>query len=225
MLDWLPENISTYGGEIDKFFYIIYYITSAVFFLVTGTLLYFLIKYRYNENRKAIYYHGNNKLEIIWTSVTLLAMIILALATKPLWSKIKQDLPPSEIQIRVSGKQFNWEVLYPGVDGIFRTTDDYQIDNNVHVPVNKVIHIILSSQDVIHSFFVPNLRLKQDAIPGREITVWFEATKTGKYEIPCAELCGFGHSGMLGYLFVQTQEDYDEWKNSTWLQPQLETEQ
>ncbi len=225
MLDWLPANISTYGGEIDSFFYIIYYITTVVFFLVTATLLYFLIKYRYNENRKAIYYHGNNKLEIIWTSATFIAMIVLALATKPLWSKIKQDIPPSEIQIRVSGKQFNWEVLYPGVDNIFGTDDDYQIDNNVHVPVNKVVNIILSSQDVIHSFFVPNLRLKQDAIPGREITAWFEATKTGKYEIPCAELCGFGHSGMLGYLFVQTQEEYDEWKNSTWKQPQPEPEQ
>jgi len=222
MLDWLPANISTFGGEIDYFFYVIYYITAAVFFLVTATLIYFLVRYRFNPNRKARYYHGNTKLEIIWTSATFVSMIVLALATKPLWSKIKQEIPSSDIQIRVSGKQFNWEVLYPGMDNIFGTEDDYKIDNNVHVPVNKVVNLILSSQDVIHSFFVPSLRLKQDAIPGREITAWFEATETGKYEIPCAELCGFGHSGMLGFLYVQTQEEYEQWKTSTWPQPEME---
>ena len=85
------------------------------------------------------------------------------------------------------------------------------IDNELHVPVNKVVRIDLTSKDVIHSFFVPNLRLKQDAVPGRIIHVWFEATEVGEYEIPCAELCGFGHSGMLGTLTVQSEEDYDKW--------------
>jgi len=73
------------------------------------------------------------------------------------------------------------------------------------------VHINLTSKDVIHSFFLPNLRLKQDAVPGREILVWFEATKPGKYELPCAELCGFGHSGMVGWLYVDTPEDYEKW--------------
>lgn len=224
MLDWLPQNVSTFGGEIDKFFYIIYYITATVFFLVAATMIVFLIKYRYREGRRAIYYHGNTTLEIIWTSATFIAMLVLALASKPLWGKIKQEVPPSDIVVQVTGKQFNWEVRYPGPDGeidtpadsAVGTLDDFQIDNEVHVPVNKVVRVMLHSKDVIHSFFVPALRLKQDAVPGRTIVAWFEATQPGKYEIPCAELCGFGHSGMLGYLYVHTPEEYQAWLNQTW---------
>ena len=85
------------------------------------------------------------------------------------------------------------------------------MDNDFHVPVNKVVRIALKSKDVIHSFFVPNFRLKQDAVPGRSIPVWFKATKAGKYEVPCAELCGFGHSGMKGWVYVDTPEDYAAW--------------
>jgi len=216
MLDWLPENVSTYGGEIDKFFYVIYYITTTVFFLIAFSMIYFLIKYRYKEGRKAKYYHGNNTLEIIWTSATFITMLILALVSKPLWSRIKQEVPPSNIVVQVTGKQFNWEILYPGPDMTFGTEDDYQIDNQLHVPVDRVVRVLLKSKDVIHSFFVPQLRLKQDTVPGREILAWFEATKPGKYEIPCAELCGFGHSGMLGYLYVHTAEEYDAWVRQTW---------
>lgn len=216
MLDWLPPNVSTYGSDIDSFFYVIYYITLVVFVLVAACQLYFMIKYRFKEGRKARYYHGNNTLEIVWTSATFIAMLVLALASKPVWSKIKQELPPTDITVQVTGKQFNWEMLYPGPDNVFGTEDDYQIDNQLHVPVNKVVHVILKSKDVIHSFFVPQLRLKQDTVPGREITAWFEATKPGKYEIPCAELCGFGHSGMLGYLIVHTPEEYEQWRNETW---------
>ena len=216
MLDWLPENISTYGGEIDKFFYIIYYITSAVFFLVSGAFLYFLVKYRYREGQGAKYYHGNTALEIIWTTVTTVALLVLAFASKPVWSDIKQNVPPSDIVVQVSGKQYNWEMLYPGPDRIFGTQDDYKVDNQLHVPKDKVVRLILKSQDVIHSLFMPHLRFKQDMVPGREILGWFEATKAGKYEIPCAELCGFGHSGMLGYLFVHTASDYEAWVKKTW---------
>ena len=216
MLDWLPENVSTYGGGIDFLFYVIYYITSAVFILVAATMVYFLIKYRHREGRRALYTHGNATLEWVWTSATTAAMLILAFASKPLWSEIKQQQPPADIEVKVTGKQFNWEVRYPGPDNEFNTKDDYQIDNEVHVPVNAVVHVGLSSIDVIHSFFVPQLRLKQDTLPGREIIAWFEATKPGTYEIPCAELCGFGHSGMLGHLYVHTPEEYEAWKQQTW---------
>lgn len=220
MLDWLPENISTYGDRIDFFFHVIYYITTTVFVLVAAAMVFFLIKYRYREGRKATYSHGNTTLEIVWTSATTLAVIILALASKPLWSEIKQQQPPADVTVKVTGKQFNWEILYPGPDGQFGTGDDYQIDNNLYVPVNATVHVDLGSRDVIHSFFVPVLRLKQDALPGREIRAWFKATKTGTYEIPCAELCGFGHSGMKGTLFVQTPEEYQKWVEETW--PELE---
>ena len=127
-----------------------------------------------------------------------------------------QTQPPADVEVRVTGKQFNWEVLYPGPDGKFDTEDDYLIDNEVHVPVDSVVHVHLRSKDVIHSFFVPVLRLKQDALPGRTITAWFEATQTGTYEIPCAELCGFGHSGMLGFLYVHGPDEYSAWVEETW---------
>jgi cytochrome c oxidase subunit 2 len=225
MLDWLPQNVSTYGGEVDSVFYVIYYITAVVFFLVAGAMIIFLVKYRFREGRKALYYHGNTSLEIVWTSATFIAMIVLALASKPIWGKIKQEMPPTDVVVQVTGKQFNWEVLYPGPDKTFGTADDYQIDNEVHVPVNKVVQVMLTSKDVIHSFFVPQLRLKQDTLPSapdengrptRLIPAWFEATTPGEYEIPCAELCGFGHSGMLGKLFVHTPEEYEAWVQATW---------
>lgn len=216
MLDWLPQSISSIGQEIDFFFEVIYYITITVFILVTATLVSILVKYRAKNVRRAHYSIGSLKLEILWTTVTFLALSILALASKPLWSKIKQTIPPSANVIEVTGKQFNWEIRYPGPDNMFGTQDDYQIDNNLYVPVNQVVRVILKSKDVIHSFFVPNLRLKQDAIPGREIIAWFEAEKTGEYEIPCAELCGFGHSGMLGRLFVLSEKNYQDWLTQTW---------
>jgi cytochrome c oxidase subunit 2 len=125
-------------------------------------------------------------------------------------------MPPSDIHVQVTAKQFNWEIVYPGPDGKFGSEDDLQIENEMHVPVNKVVRVYLRSKDVIHSFFLPNLRLKQDAVPGREIQAWFEATKPGKYELPCAELCGFGHSGMLGHLTVHTADDYAAWVKEQW---------
>ena len=218
MMSWLPENVSTFGGEIDYLFYLIYYITGAVFILVTVLMVLFLILYRHREGRRATYSHGNTALEITWTIIPAVILLVLAFMSVSSWSKIRSHPPPSDFRVQVTAKQFNWEILYPGPDGTFGTEDDFQIDNEIHVPVNKVMHVILKSKDVIHSFFLPNLRLKQDAVPGRDILVWFEAIKPGKYELPCAELCGFGHSGMLGWLYVDTPEDYEKWVKESWPQ-------
>lgn len=218
MMSWLPENVSTFGGEIDSLFYLIYYITGAAFLLVTVLMIVFLVMYRQREGRRAVYSHGNTTLEIIWTIIPAVVFVGLSFMSVSSWGKIKAEAPPSDFQVQVTAKQFNWEILYPGSDGKYGTEDDFKIDNDMHVPVDKVIHVILKSQDVIHSFFLPNLRVKQDAVPGRDILVWFEATKPGKYELPCAELCGFGHSGMKGWLFVDTPEEYEKWVKENWPQ-------
>jgi cytochrome c oxidase subunit 2 len=211
MLSWLPENVSTFGGQIDRLFYIIYYLTTATFFLVQIALLVFLFVYRDRPGRRATYTHGNTTLEIVWTAVPAVILAVLALISRSTWAEIKETQPPSDYQIRISGKQFNWEIAYPGPDGKLDTDDDVRMDNDFHVPVNKVVRIQLQSKDVIHSFFVPQFRLKQDAVPGRSIPVWFKVTKAGKYEVPCAELCGFGHSGMRGFVYVDTPEQYEAW--------------
>jgi cytochrome c oxidase subunit II len=211
MLRWLPEDVSTYGHEIDSLFYLIYYITAVTFILVTVLMVVFLVKYREQPGRRAIYTHGNTTLEIIWTIIPAAILIVLSFMSVSTWAKVKRSVPPTDFDIQVTAKQFNWEVVYPGADGKFGTPDDVNFDNDLHVPVNKVVRIHLGSKDVIHSFFLPNLRLKQDAVPGRTILVWFEATKPGKYELPCAELCGFGHSGMKGWLYVHTPEEYAKW--------------
>ncbi len=218
MMGWLPENVSTFGGEVDSLFYLIYYITGAVFILVTVLMILFLILYRRREGRRAVYSHGNTALEITWTVIPAIILLVLSFMSVSSWGKIKAHAPAADVRVQVTAKQFNWEIVYPGPDGKFGTADDHQIDNDLHVPVNKVVHVILKSKDVIHSFFLPNLRLKQDSLPGRDILVWFEATKPGKYELPCAELCGFGHSGMRGWLYVHAPEDYAKWLKETWPQ-------
>jgi cytochrome c oxidase subunit 2 len=208
---WLPENVSTYGADIDWLFHLIYWITGITAILVFAAMAAFLVMYRDRPGRRARYTHGSTPLEIAWTVVPALILVLLTFLSVPAWSRIKMQLPPSNFQVRVVAKQFNWEVVYPGADGKFDTADDKTFDNEMHVPVNTVVHVHLRARDVIHSFFVPAFRMKQDAVPGREITQWFQATKPGKYENPCAELCGFGHSGMKGWVYVHTADEYQKW--------------
>lgn len=213
---WFPHDISTFGPAIDWIFLLIFWITMVTWVLVTVTMVVFLVKYRTRPGRKAEYIEGNSKLEITWTSITTVILVALALLSRSTWAYVKEQGPPGDFFYKVTAKQFNWEITYPGPDGKLGTKDDVTVENEFHVPVNKVIRIGLESKDVIHSFFVPNMRLKQDAVPGRTIEVWFEVTEPGQYEIPCAELCGFGHSGMKGNLTVQSQEDYDKWLKDTY---------
>jgi cytochrome c oxidase subunit 2 len=216
MMSWLPENVSTYGNDIDRLFYLIYYITGATFLLVAVTMVAFLILYRKREGRRARYTHGNTTLEIIWTIVPAVILVVLSFMSQATWGNIKGHMPPADVHVQVTAKQFNWEVTYPGPDRKLGTEDDLEMENEVHVPVNKVILVHLKSKDVIHSFFLPNFRLKQDAVPGREIQAWFQATKPGRYELPCAELCGFGHSGMRGWVYVHPADEYDKWVKEHW---------
>jgi cytochrome c oxidase subunit 2 len=208
---WLPENVSTYGERIDFLYEVIYWVTAITCLVVFAAMAVFLVKYRYRPGRRVIYSHGNTPVELVYTIVPAVIMVILTAMSVPLWARIKMELPPTDLRIKVLGKQFNWEVSYPGPDGKLGTDDDIKFDNEIHVPVGKPVELVLAAKDVIHSVFLPNLRFKQDMVPGREIQAWFEATKPGKYEMPCAELCGFGHSGMKGWLYVHTPEEYAKW--------------
>ena len=211
MLSWLPENISTYGKDIDSIFYLIYYITGIALVGVLAVMLYFLVRYRAKPGGRGLYNHGNTTLEIIWTIVPALVFVMLGFMSRTVWGQVRGTLPETDLQVRVTASQFNWQMTYPGFDGRFGTPDDYSQENLLHVPADRPVRLILASKDVIHSFFLPHVRLKQDAVPGREIQVWFQATKPGRYEIPCAELCGFGHSTMKGYMTVHTPEEFDAW--------------
>jgi len=215
MFDWFPQNISTFGGDIDRLFWLIFYIVGSGFVLGEATILYFVIRYRRREGKKAKFVHGNKRSQIVWILIPAAIVLVLDLwidfAGARAYEKIKGDMPVGEVLVQVAAKQFNWIFTYPGPDGIFRTADDVVLENDLHVPVHKVIKLILTSEDVIHSFFVPVLRLKQDIVPGRQIDAWFEATQTGTYEIGCAELCGYGHYTMRGNLFVHSGGDFSDW--------------
>lgn len=220
MLTWLPHNISTFGGDVDHLFRIIYYVTGVWFVAAELLLLYFLVRYHKSRQAKPVYVRGDTRRQAAWVLVPVLVVLMLDLGIDKVggevWHRIKIELPPAGDVVHVTGKQFNWEFTYPGPDGKFGTADDQTIENELHVPVGTVVGFELASNDVIHSFFIPALRLKQDAMPGRKIKGWFEATEPGTYEIACAELCGFGHYTMHGVLTVHTAEDYRHWVQSKW---------
>ena len=218
MLSWLPEAASTYAWAIDEVFYIIYIITGLAFLLVTVLMFWFLLQYKARPGRRAHYSHGNVALELTWTIVPTLVFLGIFFYSQSTWSIIKYPtaFPEYDLEVRVVAKQFAWEFHYAGPDGEFDTDDDKMFDGEMHVPVNKVIGMALVGSDVIHSFFVPEFRLKQDILPRREIPAWFNATKTGRFEAPCAELCGPGHSGMKGWVNVYDEAEYEAWVAEQW---------
>ncbi|MCI0657905.1 MAG: cytochrome c oxidase subunit II [Acidobacteria bacterium] len=211
MFVWLPEVASTYGPRIDHLFYIILYLTGGSFILTEAVLFYFSFKYRHREGRRSFYTHGNSTVEVVWTVVPAVVLVVLTFMSKTVWDEVRHTWPDSDVNLLVTASQFTWEVRYPGADGKFETSDDVVLTNEMHVPVGKPVRLQLRSKDVLHSFFLPNMRVKQDAVPGLTIPIWFEATKTGDFEIACAELCGFGHYTMHGALTVHPADEYKTW--------------
>src|SRR2546426_391879 len=209
----VPPKGSTFAGEIDGLFLAILIITGIAFVIVEVGLLWFVVKYRGRPGRKAYYTHGSTRAEVIWTAIPAVTMVALGLISNHYWVKIKgrNSVPPNAYPIAIHAKQFEWQVTYPGPDGQLGTADDFEVRNQVHVPVGRPVVIHLTSEDVIHSFFVPVFRVKQDAVPGMNINVWFQATVPGTYELGCAELCGLGHYRMRAQVFVHTQEEFDAW--------------
>ena len=224
-MDWaLPPNYSTFGIVIDQLFWIILVITGIAFLLVEGGILWFCIKYRGREGAKAHYTHGSNRIEILWTVIPAIIIAVLGAYSAMVWDDIKgsSNRPQDALEFLVVGKQFEWNITYPGPDGkLWEDRDDpndpfladnFTVRNQFHFPVNEDITVLLEAEDVIHSFFIPELRVKQDAVPGMTIPVWFDATQTGDFEIACAELCGLGHYYMMASVTVHSAADYDAWQ-------------
>jgi len=211
MHSWLPEGVSTYSSTIDGLFFIILAVTGVAFIATEALLFLFAFRYRQRPGVRATYTHGNNALEVVWTIIPAVILVILGFMSRSGWNMIRGEMPHTDEVVTITASQFNWEIRYRGTDGEFDTADDVVTSNDMRLPVGVKTRIRLRSKDVIHSFFLPNFRLKQDAVPGLTIEVWLEATKTGTYEIACAELCGFGHYSMRGLLTVLESEEYRTW--------------
>ena len=213
---WLPEAVTTTAPEIDRLFYLVLAITGIAFCLVQGTLVWFLVRYRRVPGRRAAYTHGNTAVEAVWTIIPTLILLFLAFHSQRVWAKVRGTPPAADVEIEVTGEQFAWNVRYAGADGRLNSADDITTINQLHLPVHQTVLIHIKSKDVIHSFFVPQFRMKQDAVPGLTSRMWLSATKTGNFEIACAELCGLGHYRMRGFLVIDTPEAFH-----TWLEQQL----
>jgi cytochrome c oxidase subunit II len=197
-----PESASTFAPAVDLLFLVLVVFSAALGLFLTILVIYYSARYRASA---PAHRHGPRRrtigFEIAWTSATLvLAFAIFA------WGAVlfMRDVKPPEQSIVITGigKQWMWKFRHPG---------GQREINALHVPVGQPVVVSLASQDVIHSFFVPAFRVKQDAVPGRATSVWFEATKPGRYRLFCAEYCGTRHSGMTGWITVLEPEDYARW--------------
>jgi len=213
-LSWLlPPGASTFTGEIDWLYDTILVVTGVAFVLVQATLIWFLIRFRGRPGRRAAYTHGNARAEYLWTGVTAAVVVWIGLASAGGWHRIKghDSVPRGAYPLLITAKQFEWHITYPGRDGRLGTADDYTLRSQLHVPAGRPVVATLQSEDVIHSFFVPPFRIKQDAVPGMHIRVWFQPTQVGRFELGCAELCGLGHYRMRAVVTVHAQPDFDRW--------------
>ena len=210
---WLPPDISKHGWQIDHLFNFILVLTGVVFAATEGLLFWFLWRYDAKTNRTPVkYMHGSHNLEVIWTILPAATLLFIAIYQMNAWADVKmrkpKDMPPT---VEVTARQFEWRLRYPGPDGKLGTPDDIHHVNDLHIPVDEEVLVQLESMDVLHDFFLPNLRIKQDAVPGMSIPVWFRATDTGTYDLVCAELCGWGHYKMKGRLTIESRASFDQW--------------
>ncbi|WZO95966.1 cytochrome c oxidase subunit II [Isosphaeraceae bacterium EP7] len=218
---WLPAgpeggltSVSSIGRRIDSLYILILVITGVVFIGTQIALVWATWRFADAPGRVAQYFHGSQRLEVIWTIVPAAILVFIALYQMGTWADIKFRSSAPKIQplAEITGRQFQWVMRYPGPDGVLNTGDDLQLVNDLHFVKGKQSLIYLKASDVIHSFFLPALRIKQDAVPGLTIPVWFDADTQGKYELVCAELCGWGHYKMRGNVTVHgSQSDFDEW--------------
>ncbi len=229
---WLPPLASVHGGQIDNLFTITLAITGSVFVLVHLLLAYFVWRYRERSaEQRAYFYLENRPLEVTYTLIPALVLTGLITAGTRAWFEIQGPPPQNALPIRVIGEQFAWRFQYPGADGqlgrfhprFVSESNPFGIDpddpagrddivaTELHVPLNRPVVAYIDSKDVLHSFFVPALRVKQDAVPGMTTRFWFVASQVGMYDIPCAELCGQGHYIMRGQMVVESDAAFESW--------------
>lgn len=235
---WLPVGASAAAGWIDHQFTLTFIIMGIVFVAAQISLGYIVWKYRETPKSPPVAYsHGNTTLEILWTTLTTILFVGLNLMGSQVWAsqRYPYDPGPDAVKVEATGMQFAWYFRYPGPDGTYAktkpslmdpsaggeaavgldTTDpaakDDVVTGTMYLPVNREIDLSLRSVDVIHDLFVPQLRFKQDAVPGLNIHMHFKPTQIGEYEIACAELCGLGHYKMHGMVHVVSQEEFDKW--------------
>src|SRR5450432_198506 len=235
----LPPLASENGQDVDNLIIYVHWLMLALF---VGWIIYFfyaLHRFRSSRNPKADYVgvrnHASSYIEVAVAGVEAVLLIFIAV---PLWAKAVDKFPAASDStvIQIVAQQFAWNARYAGPDGVFgrqdmkfvksdnvfgvdptdaNGKDDIQVLNDIHVPLGKPVIIYLSSKDVIHSLKIIAMRVCQDAIPGLRIPLWFKPVQIGRYQINCAQLCGFGHAAMTGgFLVVQTQADFDKWLKS-----------
>lgn len=231
---WFPPAINQHGQQYDQQFMFTLVVTGVIFFLAQMALGWVIFKFR-DDGRRAEYSHGNNKLEALWTSAAAVLFVGLVLMGTTIWANVHFNPPPADsMVIEVVGKQFAWSFRYPGPDGKFGRTDlklvsdssgnPFGIDDSdpaskddivgsaVKVPAGRPILLRMQARDVIHNFFVRELRLKQDLVPGMLIPFHFQADTIGTYEVACSELCGLGHHQMRSTLQVMSDADFQKWQ-------------
>jgi cytochrome c oxidase subunit II len=215
MFDTLPKAISSFAPDLDSLLYLIYYITGAFFVLLEGYLIYLVIRYRRKSGTAAKYEPGEKWAQVQWIAAFTVIVMVLDFAIDfkgaRIWAAVKEEMPACDVTVKVAAKQFDWTFIYPDKDGKFDTAGAVSSYRELHVPVGKKIHVILTSSDVIHDFFLPEVRLKQDVMPGREINAWFDTNQTGTFNIVCNQLCGFGHTRMNGVLQVEDEKTFQDW--------------
>jgi cytochrome c oxidase subunit 2 len=210
---WLPLEGSTYASPIDGLFVAILIITGIAFVVVEAAVIWFSLRYRHQAGRKALHTHGNVTAEIIWTAIPAVTVIALGVISNFHWKRIKgrDSIPADAYPIAIHAKQFEWRITYPGADGQLGNDDDFTMRNQLHLPLGRNVAFELTSEDVIHAFWVPEFRLKQDIVPGMTIRAWVQPTVAGEYELGCAELCGMQHYRMRARVFVHSVTDFDTW--------------
>lgn len=229
---WFPHGISENAGPIDAQFNRTLVVVAIAFVSAQIALGYAVMKFGRKGDARAVYTHGSNKLEAVWTIVTGVVFVILAILGQRVWISLHINAAASDaVKTEVVAQQFQWNFHYPGADGVLGKAESKYIDDSslnfvgldptdaagrddaqlttLIVPVNRQVELTLRSKDVIHSFFVPALRFKQDTLPGMAIKIHFTAKEEGKYEIPCAELCGSLHYNMKTNMVVIPADEYD----------------